>query len=85
MANAVIKVGDADSFRVPGLTSGFHGSMNVYIGTLVIVCGTLTLSQFLLTFRAVFVPFLELCVVVCIFDEFIERWVYFDGKNYKNF
>ena len=37
------------------------------------------------TLRTVLVKFLELCVVVCIFDEFIERCVYFDGKNYRIF
>ena len=50
-----------------------------------IFCATLTLPQFLLTFCAVMVPFQELYVVVCIFDKFIKRWVYFDGKNYRNF
>ena len=34
----------------------------------------------------ILVQFLEFFVVVCIFDEFIELWVYFDGeKNYRHY
>ena len=37
------------------------------------------------TLRTVLMQFLEFCVVVCIFDDFIERWVYFDWKNYRHY
>ena len=34
--------------------------------------------------RTVMVPYIELCVVVCNLDDFVDRLVYFDGKNYRN-
>ena len=37
------------------------------------------------TLRTILVQSLELCVVVCIFYAFIERWIFFDGKNNRTF
>ena len=37
MAGAASQVGDADSIRAPGLTSGLQGSMNVHRGALLLV------------------------------------------------
>ena len=39
----------------------------------------------LLTLRTVLVQILEFCVVICIFDDFIKRWLYFNGKSYINY
>ena len=37
MADAASQVGDADSSRVPSLTSGLQGSVNVHRGALLLV------------------------------------------------
>ena len=37
MAGAASQTGDADSSRVPGLTSGLQGSVNVHRGALLLV------------------------------------------------
>ena len=37
MAGAASQAGDADSSRVPGLTSGLQGSVNVHHGALLLV------------------------------------------------
>ena len=37
MAGAASQAGDADSSRAPGLTSGLQGSVNVYLGALLLV------------------------------------------------
>ena len=37
MADAASQAGDADSSRVPGLTSGLQGSVNVHRGALLLV------------------------------------------------
>ena len=37
MADAASQAGDADSSRVPGLTSGLQGSVNVHRGSLLLV------------------------------------------------
>ena len=37
MAGAASQAGDADSSRVPGLTSGLQGSVNVHRGALLLV------------------------------------------------
>ena len=44
------------------------------------------LSRFTMTLRTVLVQYIEFCVVhvVCNFDDFVDRLVYFDGKNYRN-
>ena len=39
-----------------------------------------------MTLRTALVQYIEFCVVVCNFDDFVDRLVYFDGKiNYKNY
>ena len=45
MAGAASHGGDADSSRAPGLISGLQGSVNVHIGTLLLVPQT-TVHQF---------------------------------------
>ena len=43
-------------------------------------------SRFTLTLRTVLVQYIEFCVVVCNFDDFVDRLVYIDVKiNYKNY
>ena len=37
MAGAAGQVGDADSSRAPGLTSGLQGSVNIHRGALLVV------------------------------------------------
>ena len=37
MAGAASQAGDADSSRAPGLTSGFHGSVNIHRGAQLLV------------------------------------------------
>ena len=34
-----------------------------------------------MTLRSVLVQYIELCVVVCNFDDFVDLLVYFDGEN----
>ena len=46
MAGAASQAGDADSFRAPGLTSGFQGSENVHRGALVLVPQRQCISSF---------------------------------------
>ena len=46
IAGAASQAGDADSFRVPGLTSGLHGSVNVHHGTLLLVPQWQCISSF---------------------------------------
>ena len=38
-----------------------------------------------MTLRTVLVQYIEFCVVVCNFDDFVDRLVYFGGKNYRNY
>ena len=45
MADAACQIGDADSSRAPGLTSGLQGSMNVHRDAS-IVGATVTVHQF---------------------------------------
>ena len=43
------------------------------------------LSRFTMTLLTVLVQYIEFCEVVCNFDELVDRLVYFDGKNYRNY
>ena len=43
------------------------------------------LSRFTMTLRTVLVQYIEFFVVVCNFDDFVDRLVYFVGKNYRNY
>ena len=45
------------------------------------------LNRFTMTLRTVLVQYIELCVVVCNFDDFVDRlvYMYFHGKNYRNY
>ena len=43
------------------------------------------LSRFTMTLRTVLVQYIEFCLVVCNFDDFVDRLMYFDGKNYRNY
>ena len=43
------------------------------------------LSRFTMTLRTVLMQYIEFCVVVCNFDDFVDLLVYFDGKNYRNY
>ena len=47
MAGAASQAGDADSSRAPGLTSGFHGPVNVHSDTLLLVRQWQCISSFL--------------------------------------
>ena len=38
-----------------------------------------------MTLRTVLVQYIEFCVLVCNFDDFVDRLVYFDEKNYRNY
>ena len=38
-----------------------------------------------MTLRTVLVQYIEFFVVVCNFDDFVDRLVYFVGKNYRNY
>ena len=42
-------------------------------------------SIFTMTLRTVLVQNIEFCVVVCNFDDYVDRLVYFERKNYRNF
>ena len=46
MAGAASQAGDADSSRVPGLTSGLQGSVNVHPGVLLLVPQWQRISSF---------------------------------------
>ena len=43
------------------------------------------LSRLTMTLRTVLVQYIEFFVVVCNFDDFVDRLVYFVGKNYRNY
>ena len=43
------------------------------------------LSRFTMTLRTVLVQYIDFCVEVCNFDDFVDLLVYFDGKTYRNY
>ena len=38
-----------------------------------------------MTLRTVLVQYIEFCVVVCNFDDFVDLLLVFDGKTYRNY
>ena len=57
MAGAASQVGDADSSRAPGLTSGLQGSVNVHRGALLLVPQWRWISSFVFYIFVTLVPF----------------------------
>ena len=38
-----------------------------------------------MTLRTVLVKYIEFCVEVCNFDDFVDRLEVYDGKTYRNY
>ena len=60
MAGAASQVGDADSSRAPGLTSGLQGSVNVQRGALLLVPQWRGMSYFVFYISALYYHILEI-------------------------